>query len=155
MSETKKFNLVNYVYGRLYSEQFLGKDSQGFLFEESKKIYSWVGILFWLKKERYIIDFEISNVDEKKSVIAYKFNRQNTMNEWYLKAIERKLKKNSLEIIPMGELIEQKSYDEFEAQYKMPVEYIDVADRCLQELNKRIAEDLQKAQSEQKEVKAA
>ena len=38
MSETKKFNLVNYVYGRLYSEQFLGKDSQGFLFEESKKI---------------------------------------------------------------------------------------------------------------------
>ena len=160
MSETKKFNLVKYVYGRLFAEQFLGGNAEGCLFEETSKIYSWKGILHWLKKEGYIFDFVISNVDEKKSVVAYKFNRQRTMYDWYLQAIERNLKKNSLGIVPMGELIEQKAYDEFEAQYNMPVEYIQRADRCLAELNKKIMEELANQQADtdaedNEEIKAA
>ena len=150
MSETKKFNLVKYVYGRLFAEQFLGGNAQGCLFEETSKIYSWKGILYWLKKEGYIFDFVIANVDEKKSVVTYKFNRQRTMYEYYLQAIERNLKKSDLGITPMGELIEQKAFDDFEAQYKMPVEYIQVADRCLAELNRKIVEELEKSQKQDK-----
>ena len=42
----------------------------------------------------------------------------------------------------MSELVEQKAIDDFEAQYKMPVEYIERADRCLADLNKQIMEEL-------------
>ena len=153
-TKTKKFNLLQYVYGRLFAEQFAGKNAEGLLIEDTSKIYSWQGILYWLKKEGYIFGFNISNLNEKKSVLAFKFNRQKTMYEYYIKAIERNLLKNSINIIPMGELIEQKNYDDFEAQYKMPVEYIDRADRCLAELNKKIEEELEK-QREKEEVKAA
>ena len=45
----------------------------------------------------------------------------------------------------MGDLIDKKAYDEFEAQYKKPVEYIAAADRCLKELNEKIMESLRKA----------
>ena len=147
MSEqkTKKFNLLKYVYGRLFAEQFLGKNAEGLLIEDTSKIYSWQGILYWMKKEGY-----------KKSVLAFKFNRQKTMYDYYIKAIERNLNKNSINIIPMGELIEQKAYDDFEAQYNMPVEYIERADRCLADLNKQIAEEFEKQRKEQKEeTKAA
>ncbi|GEM_PF-3570935 len=78
-------------------------------------------------------------------------NRQRTMYEYYIKAIERNLKKNELGITPMSELIEQKAFDDFEAQYKMPVEYIQRADRCLADLNKQIMEELAK-QTESEEV---
>lgn len=47
----------------------------------------------------------------------------------------------------MGDLIDKKAYDEFEAQYKKPVEYITAADRCLKELNEKIMESLRKADS--------
>ena len=153
MSEqkTKKFNLLQYVYGRLFAEQFLGKNAEGLLIEDTSKIYSWQGILYWMKKEGYIFGFNISNLSEKKSVLAFKFNRQKTMYDYYIKAIERNLNKNSINIIPMGELIEQKAYDDFEAQYNMPVEYIERADRCLADLNKQIMEELAKqTESEEK-----
>ena len=158
MSEqkTKKFNLLKYVYGRLFAEQFLGKNAEGLLIEDTSKIYSWQGILYWMKKEGYIFGFNISNLSEKKSVLAFKFNRQKTMYDYYIKAFERNLNKNSINIIPMGELIEQKAYDDFEAQYNMPVEYIERADRCLADLNKQIAEEFEKQRKEQKEeTKAA
>ncbi len=158
MSEqkTKKFNLLQYVYGRLFAEQFLGKNAEGLLIEDTSKIYSWQGVLYWMKKEGFIFGFNISNLSEKKSVLAFKFNRQKTMYDCYIKAIKRKLNKNSINIIPMGELIEQKDYDDFEAQYNMPVEYIERADRCLADLNKQIAEEFEKQRKEQKEeTKAA
>ena len=156
-SKTKKFNLLQYVYGRLFAEQCLTGKAEGLLIEETSKIYSWQGILYWLKKEGYIFGFAIRNVDETKSVIAYKFNRQRTMYEYYIKAIERNLKRNELGIVPMSELIEQKAVDDFEAQYKMPVEYIERADRCLADLNKQIMDELAKQQteSENTEEKAA
>ena len=101
MSEqkTKKFNLLQYVYGRLFAEQFLGKNAEGLLIEDTSKIYSWQGILYWMKKEGYIFGFNISNLSEKKSVLAFKFNRQKTMYDYYIKAIERNLNKNSINII--------------------------------------------------------
>ena len=141
-TKTKKFNLLQYVYGRLFAEQCLTGKAEGLLIEETSKIYSWQGILYWLKKEGYILGFAIRNVDETKSVIAYKFNRQRTMYEYYIKAIERNLRKNELGITPMSDLVEQKAIDDFEAQYKMPVEYIERADRCLADLNKQIMEEL-------------
>lgn len=141
----KEFNLFSYVYGRLYAEQYFEKDGIGYLFETSKKIYSWEGILYWLKKEGHIFDYHIGNVDFNTSVITYKFNRQHLTNKFYLQAIEKNLKKNSLSIEPMGDLIDKKAYDEFEAQYKKPVEYITAADRCLKELNEKIMESLRKA----------
>lgn len=152
MAETKnkKFNLLQYVYGRLFAEQCLTQKAEGLLIDETSKIYSWQGILYWLKKEDYILGFAIRNVDETKSVIAYKFNRQKTMYEYYTKVIERNLRKNDLGITPMSELIEQKAIDDFEAQYKMPVEYIQKADRCLAELNKQILEELEKQTKENK-----
>ena len=156
---TKQFNLFTYVYGRLYQEQYFRKNAEGLIIEDTSKIYSWKGILCWLKKEGYIFGFKIANLNEQKSVLVYKFNRQQLTCQRYVKGIERNLKRNSINIIPMGELIEQKKYDEFEAQYKMPVEYIERADRCLADLNKQILEELEKQTSnkqakEQPDVKA-
>lgn len=145
MQKSKKFNLFSYVYGRLFAEQYFEKDGIGHLFETSKKVYSWEGILYWLKKEGHLFDYHIGNVDFNMSVITYKFNRQNLTNMFYIQAIERNLKKNSLAVEPMGDLIDKKAYDEFEAQYKKPVEYIAAADRCLKELNQKIMESLRKA----------
>ena len=70
------------------------------------------------------------------------------MYEPYLKAIERNLKKDSLAIEPMGDLIEKKAVDDFTAQFKYPVEYIDVADRCLKELNENIRKEIENLQDE-------
>ena len=111
------------------------------IIEDTSKIYSWKGILCWLKKEGYIFGFKIANLNEQKSVLVYKFNRQQLTCQRYVKGIE------------------QKKYDEFEAQYKMPVEYIERADRCLADLNKQILEELEKQTSnkqakEQPDVKA-
>ena len=147
MEKTKKFNLIQYVYGRLFAEQFTGKDGIGCLFEESHKVYDWKGILYWLKKEGYIFDYQIGNVDYNHSVIVFKFNRQRVTYEYYIKGIERRLKQNSLAIEPIGDLIDRKAYDEFEAQYNKPVEYIEAADRCLKELNEKLTEELTKAAS--------
>ncbi len=146
MSESKKFNLVKYIYGRLFAEQFLNGNAYGCILEETSKIYSWKGVLYWLKKEGYIFDFSIANVNSEKSVLVYKFNRQRTMYDYYLKAIERSLKKNGLEIVPMGELTDNKELSDFEAHFNLPVEYIEVADRCLAELNKKITDELKKSQ---------
>lgn len=143
MAKEKKFNLLRYVYGRLYAGQYYGGNAVGFVFEETDKIYSWKGILHWLKKETNIFDFVIKNVDDKHSIIVYKFNRQKLMYEYYIKGIENNLKKLSLSIEPMCDLIEKKAYDDFEAQYQKPVEYIQVADRCLYELNQKIMQELQ------------
>ncbi|MBR1775952.1 hypothetical protein IJ750_02620 [bacterium] len=147
MENTKKFNPFRYVYGRLYAAQFIGKDGIGFVFEESQKVYSWQGILYWFKKEGYIFDYQIGNVNYDTSVIAFKFNRQRITFEYYIKGVERSLKKNSLAIEPMGDLIERKAYDEFESQYNKPVEYIEAADRCLSELNKMLMKELIEATS--------
>ena len=114
MSETKKpFNLLKFVYAKLFSQQCLCLNAQSCIFEQTSKIYSWTSVLCWLKKQGYVYDFKIKNVDEDKSVLAYKFNRQKLMYEPYLKAIERNLKKDSLAIEPMGDLIEKKAVDDF------------------------------------------
>ena len=39
LTKTKKLNLVKYVYGRLFAEQFLGGNAQGCLFEETSKYF--------------------------------------------------------------------------------------------------------------------
>ena len=149
MSETKKpFNLLKFVYAKLFSQQCLCLNAQSCIFEQTSKIYSWTSVLCWLKKQGYVYDFKIKNVDEDKSVLAYKFNRQKLMYEPYLKAIERNLKKDSLAIEPMGDLIEKKAVDDFTAQFKYPVEYIDVADRCLKELNEDIRKEIENLQDE-------
>ena len=147
MTNSKDFNLFSYVFTKLYEEQFYEKDGIGFVFGKSKDVYSWFGILFWLKKEQYIWEFNIINVNDDTSVVAYKFNRQKQESKFdYIEQrITRKLGRYSLSIEPMGTLIEKKAYDEFEAQYNLPVEYIEKADRCLAELNKKIAEELAKA----------
>lgn len=154
-SNKKKFNLLQYVYGRLFAEQCLTQKAEGLLIDKTTKIYSWQGILYWLKKEGYIFGFAIRNVDETNSVIAYKFNRQQTMYEYYTKGIERNLQKNQLNITPMRELIEQKAFDDFEAQYKLPVEYIARIDRCVADLNQQITEELEKASKQDKKENAA
>ena len=156
MAKSKDFNVFSYVYGRLFAEQYYEKDGTGCLFETTSKIYSWKGILYWFKKEGYLIDYEIGNVDYNHSVIAYKFNRQQLTFKPYISVIERNLKKNALEITPMGEFVAQldndkdrdKIADGFEAQFKKPVEYLESADRCLKELNQKIMESLRKATSE-------
>ena len=167
MSKSKDFNLVPYVYGRLYAEQYYDKESIGVLYETSKKLYSWVGILYWLQKENYILAYEIKNVDEDTSVVTYKFNRNKTTYEGYIRKVERSLKANDTIITPMSEFIRQvdsekdrdKLLDGFEAQFKKPVEYIAPTDRCLKELNKKIMDELEQSNnnsnSNDEEQKAA
>lgn len=157
MAKSKEFNPFPYIMGRLFEEQYYEKDGIGYLFESTRKIYSWIAVLYWFKKENYIIEFSIKNVDDDNSVIVYKFNRQkqDSKFEYVIKKAEHKLKRYALSIEPMGDLIEAKAYDEFEAQYKMPVEYIEAADRCLKELNKKLSEELEKASNDGEEKKAA
>ena len=155
MSETKKFNFVKYVYGKLFLIQYFESDGCGCFIDKTPKVYSWMGVIHWLKKEGYIIDFAMKNVSKERTAFAYQFNRQKTMYEWYLNAIERSLKKNSISFVPMSELIEKKDMDDFEAQFKVPVEQVEIADRCLAELNRKITEELENKAKEECKKKAA
>lgn len=155
MSNKKDFNLIPYVYGRLYAEQYYDKVGYGVLFEKSDKVYSWKGIFYWLKKEGYLVNYEVGNVDYDTSVVCFKFNRTKLTYEGYIRAVEKGLKKNELVVTPMSEFVQQldtekdrdKLVDGFEAQYKKPVEYIAPTDRCLKELNKKIMEELAKGEN--------
>lgn len=145
MSKAKKFNLLMYVYGRLFAQQALCNNCIGIIQESSAKIYSWVNILKWLQKEGYILEYTAKHSGKGECTLTYRFNRQKRLYEGYIRKIERNLKINSLAIEPTGDLVEEKNYDDFEAQYKKPVEYIKKEDRCVAELNQQIVEELEKS----------
>ena len=94
------------------------------------KIHSIGFILYNLKMmntyEGYKVIFD--KLAEYYSLYKLDVPLNDSMYEYYTKAIERNLKKNSLAIEPMSDLIAKKAYDELEAQYNLPVEYIDIVD---------------------------
>lgn len=126
MATNNKFNLLKYVYGRLYAGTF----ESNCVKEERRKIYSWIKPINWLKKEGYISYYKVEKVDEKYSIITYGFNHNKLMYEYYLKAIARNIQQC---FVPTGEAIYQKKIDSFEQErldkFEKAVEYIDKDDR--------------------------
>lgn len=126
-----EFNLVKYIYGRLYAGTFEGST----VVLESKKVYSWINVLIWLKKNSYILSYRIIRQGDKAK-IYYVFNHQNKMYEYYLKGIERNINIYSLNKIPTGEIIGNKKVDDFEQErldkFQRPIERLDKEDhvRC-------------------------
>lgn len=124
MANDYKFNLLKYVYGRLYAGTFEFNSVK----EKRSKIYTWFGVLKWLQEENYISDYKVKPIDKEYSVITYTFNKNKLMYEYYLKGIERSI---SQYIIPTGERFENTKPDkvneweeEYRNQFKALVEYV-------------------------------
>lgn len=111
MTNTYKFNLLKYVYGRLYAGTF----ECNCIKEERRKIYSWLKPLNWLKRENYISFYKVEVIDNKYSKITYWFNHNKLMYEYYLKAIARTCEQS---IIPTSENIVQRNMSDFEIEYE-------------------------------------
>jgi hypothetical protein len=147
MSEKqKKFNLVSYVYGELYKQQYFSADCKGKVIAETWKIYSWRNVLNWLQKNKHISNFEIKNYDSDKSVLTYTFDRNNLTYPYYLKWIEKTYLINSTMIEPMGTIVDEKKVDELASPDKPFVEYVERADSTTAELNKQITKELVESQ---------
>lgn len=134
MAKKHEFNLLKYVYGRLYAGTFEGSSIK----EERKRLYSWIGSLKWLQEKGYIKNYRIIYVDKTYSTLTYEFNHKEKIYEYYLNGILRSLKVNALykctgeelhhdlPYLPIKKEIEKPSEfeQEFRNQCKKPVEYI-------------------------------
>lgn len=148
----KKFNLVKYVYGRIYAEYVANGKPQSFSIEDIKS-RSWTGIMYWLKKNNHIADFKYGETlaDGFKVTIS-QFNNDNLMYDYYLKAIERNVVKNQLGVTgkEIAEANKPNTPDgEFETHVKdeakaKRVERVAREDSTTAELNKQIAKELVK-----------
>lgn len=125
----KKFNLLKYVYGRLYA----GTYTNNTFIEESKKVYSWYNCIKWLNKEGYVFKCVVKDIGDGKCRITYVFNHQNKIYENYLKAIDKNMSYHQLSLVPTGEIVEKKNISEFEQErldkFSNKVIYITKEDR--------------------------
>lgn len=155
----KKFNLVKYVYGRVYAEYVASGKSDVFYIEDIKT-RSWTGVLMWLKKNNHIKDFEFGKTLKDGFEVKFtKFNEENLMYDYYLKAIEKstKLKMASYQDGITGKEIAEiasegnpkpDSFDEHVRDVKEStnVERVSREDSTTTELNKEITKELVQAQ---------
>lgn len=125
MTQTKTFNLLKYVYGKLYE----GTWNNNSVVAENWKVNSWIGILSWLKKNNYIYNYSIQKIDNTHKIIKYAFNNENTMYKPYLRAIKYNCEVlhpttcYNIANLPTG--IDA----EFENSFKRSVEYINKKER--------------------------
>lgn len=124
-----KFNILKYVYGRLYAGTYANNN----ILEERSKIFGWVKSLKWLRDNGYIYSYRVIYVDKKYSRITFIFNHSNLIYKSYLNGIDKNLKYHQLQLVPTSEFIDKKEIDEFEQerlmQYKDNVEYITKEDK--------------------------
>lgn len=150
----KKFNLVKYVYGRVYAEYVASGKSQTFTLEDIKT-RDWKGILFWLKKNGNIGDFKYGEtLKDGFKVTISRFNDKELMYDYYLKAIERNVIKNQLGVTSK-EIAEANKSDiqdgDFENHVKdeskkRNIEKVSREDSTTSELNRELTKELAQAQ---------
>ena len=141
----RKFNLVKYVYGRIYSAYLESGECNTFEIEDVKT-RSWTGILYWLKKENHIQSFEFGKtLKDGFKVTFVGFNTKNTMYDYYLRAI-----RNRMMLDDDTRLARDKSQDNecpfdghiVELTEQQNRERIENSDRTTLELNREISKEL-------------
>ena len=136
-----KFNMVKYVYGRLYAGTFEGNKT----LVTAKKFHSWVNVLDWLQKNNYIYSYKVKVLTNKNREINYIFNKNQIMYERYLNAIKKSCDQS---FIPGGEYTENNAQNlgqpEFEDQFSDPIERISYDDRVRRTLTTEEMQPLQK-----------
>lgn len=147
-STQQKFNLVKYVYGRIYAAYIEQGRPQVWTLEDIKT-RNWVGVLCWLKKTNHIADFKFGQTLQDGFKVTFsRFNENDLMYGYYLKAIERNIVKNRLDVTgqEIAEL-NQKQQDDFdkhieEVRNQTNVERVSREDSTTAELNKQVQDDL-------------
>ena len=86
----KKFNLVRYVYGRIYAAYLESVASRTYTLEDINT-RRWAGIFCWLKKNNHIEDFKFGTTLQDGFKVTFTgFNEKDIIYPYYLKAIKNR-----------------------------------------------------------------
>lgn len=87
--QRKRNNYFSYAYGQIYAGYLKSGKAETFKVT-NVAVREWRGILGWLKKKQYIVDFKLGNTVETAAELEVTgFNDEDKMFEKYLEAIER------------------------------------------------------------------
>ena len=141
----KKFNLVKYVYGRIYSAYVESGECKTYTLEDVKT-RSWVGILCWLKKNNHIEDFKFGKTLKDGFKVTFTgFNEKDMMYPYYLKAIKNRVMMDTKTVIARDKSSEEECpFDGHivEVREQQNRERIENSDRTTLELNREITKEL-------------
>ena len=135
----KKFNLVRYVYGRIYSAYVESGECKTYTLEDVKT-RSWVGILYWLKKNNHIEDFKFGTTLQDGFKVTFTgFNEKDIIYPYYLKAIKNRAMVDTKTVVARDKSPEEEC--PFEGRIVIR-ERIENDDRTTLELNREITKEL-------------
>lgn len=90
--QNKRPSLVTYVYGQVYRGYLESGKANAFKITNIN-VRKWNKILGWMKKNQYIVDFEMGDTIETAcDLYVAGFNEKDLLYVGYLKAIERNMK---------------------------------------------------------------
>ena len=147
-NQEKKFYGADFatVYKEIYANQYESPKGIGVLVDDTLALAKKMWIFYSLKKKSQITEFTFENIDKNISKIIYKYNRNVCEYPKLNNIVEKQLKVKSIFIVPTGEIVGTKEFDDIEridGKNNGFVEYIAKEDRCTRELNKAIAKDLE------------
>lgn len=84
-----KYKLDKLVYAWMFKEVYKNKSSIGVIVEDTSRIYSWISYIQGFYKAKYILWFQIRNIDETHSSLKFQFNQNNIKESYreYLNAV--------------------------------------------------------------------
>ena len=135
----KKFNLVRYVYGRVYAAYLESGACRTYTLEDINT-RRWAGIFYWLKKNGYIEDLKFGTTLQDGFKVTFTgFNEKDIIYPYYLKAIKNRA------MVDKTTLVARENSPEEECPFEGSIvikERIENDDRATLELNRKITKEL-------------
>ena len=141
----KKFNLVRYVYGRIYASYLESGACRTYTLEDINT-RRWVGIFCWLKKNNHIEDFKFGTTLQDGFKVTFTgFNEKDIIYPYYLKAIKNRAMVDTKTVVARDKSSEEECpFDGHivEVREEKNRERIENSDRTTLELNREITKEL-------------
>ena len=141
----KKFNLVRYVYGRIYAAYLESGACRTYTLEDINT-RRWAGIFCWLKKNNHIEDFKFGTTLQDGFKVTFTgFNEKDIIYPYYLKAIKNRAMVDTKTVVARDKSSEEECpFDGHivEIREQQNRERIENSDRTTLELNREITKEL-------------
>ena len=135
----KKFNLVRYVYGRVYAAYLESGACRTYTLEDVNT-RRWAGIFYWLKKNKHIEDFKFGTTLQDGFKVTFTgFNEKDIIYPYYLKAIKNRAMVDTKTVVARDKSPEEEC--PFDGRIVIR-ERIENSDRTTLELNREITKEL-------------
>lgn len=95
--EKKRASKVAYVYGQIYRGHL--ESGENTFTIQNIHVREWKNILFWLKKNQYIVNFKLGDTIETACQLSIEgFDSDNLIYEKYIEAVKRNMINETQEV---------------------------------------------------------